>query len=98
MSYRSNSGLDGMDGYHVPYNSTYPATLTKTKVTTTTSGTVATGKKFISMQNIGLADGVFNGITIGPSGTYVMPQLPSGTYTAIAYNATGTKFIITSGV
>ncbi|MEH1828259.1 MAG: hypothetical protein V7L22_23480 [Nostoc sp.] len=78
-----------------------PVTLPSTQVTptfsnTSTSGTVAAGKYSVTFSNSGSASGTVLGTAL-PAGTSVGFTPPTGmTLSAIAYDATGTTFLIGS--
>lgn len=59
----------------------------------TTSGTI-TGKRSVSFANVGSADGTVGGVTL-KAGEQVTFDAPAGAILAdLAYNATGTTFLI----
>ncbi|ABA24668.1 hypothetical protein Ava_D0003 [Trichormus variabilis ATCC 29413] len=69
-------------------------TATPTLVNTSTSGTVTAGKISVSIANIGAAAGTLLGTSF-PTGASIAFEAPTGkTLAAIAYNATGTTFLI----
>ena len=61
----------------------------------TTSGTINTGQLSVSIANVGTANGTVKGVTLKPGETV---SFSGGgiatTLDAIAYNATGTEFLI----
>lgn len=61
----------------------------------TTSGTIVTGQLSVSIANVGTANGTVKGVTVKPGETV---SFSGGgiatTLDAIAYNATGTEFLI----
>lgn len=61
----------------------------------TTSGTINTGQLSVSIANVGTANGTVKGVTVKPGETVSFSGGGiSTTLDAIAYNATGTEFLI----
>ena len=60
----------------------------------TTSGTIAAGANSVSIANVGAADGTVVGITLKTGETINFDAGQSNTLTSIAYDATGTEFLI----
>jgi len=69
------------------------AEVTPTLISVTASGTIAAGKKSVSIANIGAASGTLLGAAF-PAGASVSYSAEGGTLITIAYNATGTTFLI----
>lgn len=72
-----------------------PTTRTHNTISTSTSGSVSSGSLRGSVINVGSAAGTWNGISL-PAGVAIPWDAvgPRDTYGAIAYDATGTTFII----
>lgn len=88
----SNTSGDPIRPVHTSYiaGDVYAATLS----TVTTSGTVSAGAWAVSVANTGDAAGTIAGGSI-PAGTEITWRCPVGsTLAAIAYDATGTTFLI----
>lgn len=66
---------------------------TPTLVNVTSSGTIAAGKKSVSIANIGAASGTLLGAAF-PAGASIAYSAEGGTLSEITYNATGTTFLI----
>lgn len=60
----------------------------------TTSGTIAAGTNAVSIANVGAADGTVATITLKAGETINFDAGESNTLTSIAYDATGTTFLI----
>jgi hypothetical protein len=61
----------------------------------TTSGTINTGQLSVSIANVGTANGTVKGVTLKPGETVSFSGGGIATVLdAIAYNATGTEFLI----
>lgn len=61
----------------------------------TTSGTISAGKYSVSISNVGTADGTVKTVTLKPGETVNFDAgAINNTLDAIAYNATGTEFLI----
>lgn len=61
----------------------------------TTSGTIITGQLSVSIANVGTANGTVKGVTLKPGETVSFSGGGIATVLdAIAYNATGTEFLI----
>lgn len=59
-----------------------------------TSGTIAAGANSVSIANVGAADGTVAGVTLKAGETINFDAGESNTLTSIAYDATGTTFLI----
>ena len=68
-------------------------TVTPILISATSSGIIAAGKKSVSVANIGAASGTLLGAAF-PVGASISYSAEGGTLTEIAYNATGTTFLI----
>lgn len=67
---------------------------TPTLISTSTSGTVTTGKISVAIANVGVSDGTVLGVTL-PANTSVSYEVLKGeTLAAVSYDATGTTFLI----
>jgi len=71
-------------------------TITPGALRTTAAGTVAAGKKSVSIRNAGAANGTVLGVVIKPSETLSWASNNGSSLSAIAYDATGTEFVITT--
>ena len=60
----------------------------------TSSGTIALGARSVSIANIGAAAGTVLGTSVGAGVTVTFTAQSPDTLAAIAYNATGTTFLI----
>ena len=61
----------------------------------TSSGTISAGKYSVSISNVGTADGTVKTVTLKPGETVNFDAgAINNTLDAIAYNATGTEFLI----
>lgn len=58
------------------------------------SGTIAAGANSVSIANVGAADGTVAGVTLKAGETINFDAGQSNTLTSIAYDATGTTFLI----
>lgn len=67
---------------------------TPTIIRPTASGTVAAGANSVSIANVGAADGTVAGVTLKTGETINFDAGQSNTLTSIAYDATGTTFLI----
>lgn len=67
--------------------------ITPTLISVSSSGTIPAGRKSVSIANIGTASGTLLG-TAFPPGASISYSTESGTLASIAYNATGTTFLI----
>jgi hypothetical protein len=91
--------LKMLQGFTSMINVLLGNTVGATKVTTilrpTASGTITAGKTSISISNVGTANGSVDLITLKPNETINFDAGGiSNTLNAIAYNATGTEFLI----
>lgn len=59
-----------------------------------TTGTIAAGANSVSIANVGAADGTVAGVTLKAGETINFDAGESNTLTSIAYDATGTTFLI----
>lgn len=73
-----------------------PSGVVKTPTITRPSagGTVAAGANSVSIANVGAADGTVAGVTLKAGETINFDAGESNTLTSIAYDATGTTFLI----
>lgn len=69
---------------------TYTPTLTRT----TTSGTISSGSSAVVVTNVGSSNGVFLSATLKVGESIPMSAPLGATLTALAYDATGTEFVI----
>jgi hypothetical protein len=91
--------LKMLQGFTSMINVLLGNTVGATKITTilrpTTSGTITVGKTSVSISNVGTANGTVDLITLKPNETINFDAGGiSNTLNAIAYNATGTEFLI----
>ena len=74
---------------------TTPTQRTPGILTTSTSGTITSGAKSIAIANTGVSTGTVKGVIL-PSGISIAFSASSAdTLNAVAYDATGTTFLIT---
>ena len=93
--------LKMLQGFTSMINVLLGNTVGATKITTilrpTTSGTITVGKTSVSISNVGTANGTVSAsaVTLKPNETINFDAGGiSNTLNAIAYNATGTEFLI----
>ncbi len=60
----------------------------------TTSGTISAGASSVSIANVGAADGTVATVTLKAGETINFDAGPNNTLSSIAYDATGTEFLI----
>lgn len=65
-------------------------------VSTSSSGTVTAGKQSIAIANIGSSAGAVLGVSLPAGASISWAANNSDTLDAVAYNATGTTFLITT--